>query len=199
MKIYGDPVSGNCYKIQLTCSLLGIDYDWIPIDVLAGETQTPTFLRKSPNGKIPLLELDSGETLAESNAIINYLSVGSHLLPENAFQLAKAQQWQFFEQYSHEPYIAVRRFIQIYQGLPENRLVEYEAKKAGGEKALWIMDQQLQKTAFLVGEKISVADIALFAYTHVANEGGFDLADYPSIEAWLKRIKGQPNFKPMGT
>lgn len=196
--IYGDSQSGNCYKIQLLCALLGLDYDWVEVDILAGDTRTDAFLAKNPNGKIPLLALQNGQTLSESNAIINYLAAGSALLPQNAFEQAKVQQWQFFEQYSHEPYIAVARFIARYLGLPEERRAEYDAKQAGGNKALKVMEQQLSQTPFLVGDQLTTADISLFAYTHVADEGGFSLTNYPAIQKWLSRMRQQAGFVAMG-
>ena len=194
MKIYGDYQSGNCYKIALTAALLNIEHQWIDIDILAGDTKKADFLALNPNGKIPLLVLDDGRTLSESNAIINYLAHGSQLASNDAFVTAKIQQWQFFEQYSHEPYVAVARFINKYLGLPQERLTEYQAKQAGGNKALAIMEQQLTRTPYLVGEQLTLADISLFAYTHVAEEGGFDLTQYPAIQAWIKRIEQQPQF-----
>lgn len=197
LKVYGDSQSGNCYKVQLTCALLNIEYQWLPINILKGENTTASFLSKSNNGKIPLLELDDGRCLVESNAIINYLAHGSYLLPNETFALAKVQQWQFFEQYSHEPYIAVARFISKYLGLPENRRAEYESKQVGGYKALTVMEQQLQESDYLAGDKISTADIALFAYTHVADEGGFELSKFSAISHWLERIKMQDNYLPM--
>jgi glutathione S-transferase len=164
MKIYGDSCSGNCYKVQLVCALLNIDYQWMDINILKGDTKNQDFLNKNPNGKIPLLEL------------------------------AKVQQWQFFEQYSHEPYIAVARFIAKYLDLPEDRRADYESKQEGGYKALTIMEQQLQQTSFLIGEQFTTADISLYAYTNVADEGGFDLTKFPNIERWLKRISSQTNY-----
>lgn len=197
MKIYGDLKSGNCYKVKLLCSLLNIAHEWVDINILAGETTTPSFKAKNPNAKIPLLELEDGNVLMESNAIINYLAFGSQLLPSDRFENAKLQQWQFFEQYSHEPYIAVARFIAKYLRLPKERVTEYNAKQEGGHKALTIMEQQLIKTPFLLGKQITTADISLYAYTHVANEGGFDLSIYPAITAWFKRIENQANYVAM--
>ena len=198
MKVYGYAQSGNCYKIQLVLALLQTPYEWVDVNILEGESHTEAFLKKNPNGKIPALELDDGRCLAESNAIINYLAKGSSLLPKDPFTYAKVQQWQFFEQYSHEPYIAVARFIEKYLGLPEDRKAEYESKKAGGYKALDVMEQQLDKTDFLVGDQPTTADISLFAYTHVAHEGGFDLADYPAISAWIERVKALPHYRALG-
>jgi len=196
MKIYGDTKSGNCYKVQLVCNLLNIDHQWIDVDILAG-TKSDDFLSKNPNGKIPLLELDNGETLSESNAIINYLASGSDLYPDGGLAQARVLQWQFFEQYSHEPFIAVARFINKYLGLPTDKADEYAAKQAGGHKALRVMEQQLAQTPFLTGENATTADISLYAYTHVADEGGFELEDYPAVRAWLDRIAALPSFKPM--
>lgn len=197
MKIYGDRQSGNCYKLTLLCALLDIRHEWIDIDILAGSTQSKDFLTKNPNGKIPVLELDDGRYLSESNAILNYLAEGSNLLPTDTFALAQVQQWQFFEQYSHEPYIAVARFIAKYLGLPKARLAEYEAKQQGGHKALSVMEKQLTETPFLTGPQPTTADISLYAYTHVAEEGGFDLSAYPAILQWLKRIQALPKYKGM--
>lgn len=197
MKIYGDTKSGNCYKVQLVCSLLNIDHEWIDVDILAGDTKSDEFLKKNPNGKIPLLELDEGETLAESNAIINYLAGGSALYPEGSLAQARILQWQFFEQYSHEPFIAVARFINKYLGLPEEKADEYASKQAGGHKALQVMEQQLRKTSYIAGENFTTADISLYAYTHVAHEGGFELEAYPAVLAWLDRVASLPNFKGM--
>lgn len=197
MKIYGDIQSGNCYKIKLLCSLLQIEHQWLHLDILAGDTQQTEFLTKSPNGKIPLLELPDGRCLSESNAIVNFLAAGSSLLPCDAYDLAKVQQWQFFEQYSHEPYIAVARFIAKYLGLPDDRRAEYNAKQQGGNKALTVMEEQLSQTPYLIGEQLTTADVTLYAYTHVAEEGGFDLTQYPAIKAWLTRIENTPNYLPM--
>ncbi len=194
MKIYGDIQSGNCYKIKLLCSLLEIEHEWVHIDIIAGDTSNTEFLEKNPNGKIPLLELGSGKYLSESNAILNYLAAGSELLPTDTFELAKVQQWQFFEQYSHEPYIAVARFIARYLGLPKERKEEYDAKQAGGHKALVVMEQQLSTTPYLAGELLTTADISLYGYTHVAHEGGFDLKEYPSVLAWINRIQKNQHY-----
>lgn len=197
MKVYGDIFSGNCYKIKLLLSFLGREHEWIPVDILKQETHTAEFLAKNPNGKIPLLELGDGRCLWESNAILNYLAEGSDYLPLDDFAKAKVLQWQFFEQYSHEPYIAVARYIARYLGLPEDRREEYESKQAGGHKALKVMEEQLAKTPWLAGDKTTIADISLYAYTHVADEGGFDLSAYPAISAWLKRVEALQGYCPM--
>jgi len=197
MKIYADINSGNCYKLALLCTLLDIKHEWIEVDILKGETQTSDFLAKNSNGKIPLLETDDGQFLAESNAILNYLASGSRLQPDDVMQQALVLQWQFFEQYSHEPFIAVARYINRYLGLPKEREAEYQSLQAGGHKALAVMEKQLCETDYLVGKQLSIADISLYAYTHVAHEGGFSLAQYPAITAWLKRIEAQTRFVSM--
>ncbi len=194
MKIYGDFGSGNCYKLKLICSLLSLPHQWIAVDILKGESLTPEFLKMNPNGKIPLLVMDDGECLAESNAILFYLARRSDLLPGDHLNLARVLQWQFFEQYSLEPYIAVARFIARYLGLPEDRKAEYESKHAGGYRALDVMEKTLQKNQFLVGNQCTIADISLYAYTHVADEGGFDLSRYPAILAWLGRIQSLDGY-----
>ena len=197
MLIYGDIESGNCYKIKLLLSLLAIDHQWVHVDILAGQTRSAEFLERNPNGKIPLLQLDDGRLIAESNAILNYLADGSIYLPGDRFLRAKVLEWQFFEQYSHEPYIAVARFIAKYLGLPEARRAEYQQKQAGGHRALAVMERQLSRTAYLVGAQFSIADISLYAYTHVAEEGGFDLAGYPALRCWLDRVAAQPGYVGM--
>lgn len=196
-KVYGDYNSGNCYKIKLMLNLVGIAYQWVPVDILNGETQTPAFLEKNPNGKIPVLELDDGTCLWESNAILNFLADGTEYLPTEPRLRTQVLQWQFFEQYSHEPSIAVARFIEFYLGLPEERADEYRALQKSGYRALAVMEQQLKRTPFLVGDAFSIADIALYAYTHVAPEGGFDLTRYPGIVQWLERIRQQPGYVGM--
>ena len=197
MRIHGDRLSGNCYKVLLTAELLDLDYEWVPLDVVAGDTQQPAFLAKNPVGKMPLLELDDSRCLSESNAIVNFLAEGSALMPTDAFARAKVQQWQFYEQYSHEPFIAVARFIKRYLGMPEARRAEFEGKQAGGHKALAVMESALSASPFLVGNAATAADISLFGYTHVANEGGFELSGYPAVSAWIKRIRTLPGFVAM--
>ena len=197
LKVYGDYNSGNCYKIKLMLHLLGLEYEWQSVDILNGETETPAFLAKNPNGKVPVLELEDGTCLWESNAILNYLADGSEFLPTEPRLRTQVLQWQFFEQYSHEPYDAVARFIQFYLGLPQERLEEYRKLQKRGYKALDVMEQQLARTPYLVGEHYSIADVTLYAYTHVAHQGGFDLAGYPSIQAWLQRVASHPRHVTM--
>jgi glutathione S-transferase len=198
MRVYGDTLSGNCYKVKLLASILGIDHEWVHVDILKGESRTPAFLAMNPNGRVPLLVLDDGRCLWESNAIINYLAGGTSLLPDDEYQRAQALQWQFFEQYSHEPYIAVARFIAVYLGLPEDRRDEYESRREGGVRALSIMDQHLARQPYFTGDLLSVADISLYAYTHVAPEGGFELDEFSNVTDWLTRVSGTPGYVGMG-
>lgn len=197
-RVYGDSQSGNCYKIKLLMVHLDIAHEWIDMDILQGDTQTESFLDKNPNGKIPLLELPTGQYLSESNAILNYLAHDTDYLPDDPWLRANVLKWQFFEQYSHEPYIAVARFIAKYLGLPEERRKEFESKKIGGYKALNVMENALTHANFLVGQTITIADISLYAYTHVAHEGDFDLTHYPAIQAWLQRISSHARHVTMG-
>ena len=196
-KVYGDYRSGNCYKVKLMLNLLGQSYEWVPVDILKGETRTPEFLEKNPNGKIPVLELDDGSCLWESNAILNFLAEGTEFLPTEPRLRTQVLQWQFFEQYSHEPYVAVARFIMLYLGLPEERRAEFEEKRKGSYKALDVMERQLLRTPYLVGDRYSIADVALYAYTHVAHEGDIDLQGYPAICAWMDRVASHPRHVTM--
>ncbi|WP_255990132.1 glutathione S-transferase family protein [Chitinolyticbacter albus] len=197
MIVYGDIASGNCYKIKLLLTLLGFAHEWRHVNILQGDTRSAEFLQLNPNGKIPVLVLPSGECISESNAILNYLAEGTPFLPSERLARARVLEWQFFEQYSHEPYIAVARFIKHYLGLPEARRAEFDAKQAGGLKALAVMEQQLAKTPYLTGSDYTIADISLYAYTHVANEGGFSLDSFPAVRAWLDRIASHPHHVTM--
>ena len=197
LTVYGDLKSGNCYKIALVLHHLGIEHDWVHVDILNGGTRTPEFLARNPNGKLPLLALGDGRHLAESNAILNYLADGTPLAPADRWQRAEVLQWQFFEQYSHEPYIATARFIAKYLGLPDARRAEYDAKQPGGHAALQVMNGHLAANDYFVGGRFTIADISLYAYTHVADEGGFSLAGYPHVRAWLARVAAQPGHFPM--
>jgi glutathione S-transferase len=196
--VYGQDDSGNCYKPRLLLAKLGIPFRHVETKSGPGGTRTDAFLAKNPNGKVPLLELEDGRRLAESNAMLLYFAEGTRLLPADRYERGLAYQWLFFEQYSHEPYIAVRRALLVYpdrasQATPE-RLA---ATLAGGDKALAVMEEQLSRTPFFAGERISVADISLYAYTHEADRGGFDLAAYPSVGAWLRRVEADPGHVPM--
>ena len=191
VKVYGDIQSGNCYKIKLLMSYLEIEHEWLHVDILKGETHSDEFKKMNPNTRIPVLVLNDGRTLTESNAILNFLADGSELLPADRVLRAQVLQWQFFEQHSHEPYIATARYINKYLGLPDERRTEFDEKQEGGHKALSVMEQRLAKADFLVGDELTIADISLYAYTHVAHEGGFDLGRYTAIGKWLERVEQQ--------
>ena len=195
--LYGMSSSGNCYKLQLACAQLGIEHEWEEIDVTRGENLSPEFLALNDRGKVPVLRLDDGRTLSESNAILNYLAQGTRLLPNDPWDRAKTLQWMFFEQYSHEPYIAVSRFSR--KSLPPGhpRHASLATLQASGDEALAAMERHLHRLPWFGGETYTIADIALFAYTHVADEAGFDLGAYPRIERWLKHVMQQPGFVPM--
>ncbi|MBR9884404.1 MAG: glutathione S-transferase family protein [Oceanospirillales bacterium] len=194
MKLYDDPISGNGYKARLILSLLSIPYKYVPLDILKGETRTNDFLQKNLNGRIPVLETDSGEHLAESNAILFYLAQGTPYWPTDRYSQAQVMQWMFFEQYSHEPNIATPRFwlkCKVLEDTTCNR-EQLAKKQEAGRAALSVMDKHLENRTFFVGDQYSIADIALYAYTHVAEEGGFNLSDYPSVETWLSRVSSHP-------
>lgn len=197
-KVYGDAFSGNCYKVKLLLTQLDQPFTWVPIDIMQGESRTPEFLAKNANGKIPLLEYKPGHYLSESNAILCYLADGSEFWPSERLLRAQALQWLFFEQYSHEPYIATSRYIMRYLGRPSDMEGALEEKRPRGYAALDVMEQHLHAHDFFVGGRYSIADIGLYAYTHVAHEGGFDLALYPATRAWLTRVAEQPRHVAMG-
>lgn len=186
--------SGNGYKIRLLLTQLGIPFERINLDVTKSETRTPDFLSKNPNGKIPVLEVQPGQYLAESNAILIYLSEGTEYLPYDRFLRAQVLQWLFFEQFSHEPYIASPRFWISILHTHEEHKAEIEKRHQQGYAALRLMENHLQTNPFFVGGRYSIADISLFAYTHVAPEGGYDLTPFPAIGAWIERIKSQPRY-----
>ena len=191
LTVYGMRSSGNCYKLQLLLDQLGQDYRWVEVNSAHGDTRTPEYLAKNANGKVPLLELDDGRRLAESNAILCYLAEGSAFLPDDAWLRAQTLQWLFFEQYSHEPYVAVARFISLYLPADHPRRAELLQLHERGAKALGVMEQHLAVHDWFVDARYGVADIALYAYTHCAADGGFDLAAYPAIRSWLARVKAQ--------
>lgn len=198
LKIYGDVNSGNCYKIKLLAEQLQLDYQWRNVDIMAGESHTAEFLSKNPNGKIPLVAFPDGRVLAESNAILFHLAEGSDFLPDDRWQRAQMLQWLFFEQYSHEPNIATSRYIIRYLGNPESHQQKLAERQAPGYKALNVMEDHLCQQDYFAGTQYSIADIALYAYTHVAEEGGFLLAELPAIQQWLARVAAQPNYVSMG-
>jgi len=197
LTIYGMRSSGNCYKLQLLLDQLGRDYRWVEVSSAKGETRTAQYLARNPNGQVPLLELDDGRRLAESNAILCYLAEGTSFLASDAWQRAQTLQWLFFEQYSHEPYVAVARFISLYLPADHSRRAELPRLHARGVTALAVMEDHFAAHEWLVGERYSIADIALYAYTHCAADGGFDLAVYPGITAWLARVKAQTRHSPL--
>jgi glutathione S-transferase len=189
--------SGNGYKIRLLLAQLQKRYNWVELDILANETRTPGFLAKNPNGRIPALELADGTCLAESNAILWYLAEGSAFIPDDRLKRAQVLQWMFFEQYSHEPYVATTRFIVKHLPADSPRHAELPDRMARGRAALAVMDTHLSKHRFFVGEAYSIADIALYAYTHVAHEAHFDLTPYPEVRAWMGRVASQPRYVPL--
>jgi len=195
--LYGMSLSGNCYKLQLLMAQLGRDYVWEEIDITRGENLSPEFLAMNDRGKVPVLKLSDGRTMAESNAILHYLAEGSELLPADPWDRAKTLQWMFFEQYSHEPYIAVARFIRMFLPADHPRRAQLDALADSGNEALAAMERHLTRLPWFGGERYTIADIALFAYTHIAEDGGFDLAAYPRIEGWIKRVMLRPGFVPM--
>lgn len=196
--VYGDSRSGNCYKIRMLAAELGIDYEWRELDILAGDTRRLEFLEMNPNGKIPVLELPGRRYLAESNAILCYLAEGTAFAGSDDFTRARILQWLFFEQYSHEPYIATSRFIIKYLGNPREKRAALDEKREPGYRALDIMETQLAGGSyFLGGDQMTLADIALYAYMHVADEGGFDLGRFPAIQRWLELIQGRDAYVPM--
>ena len=195
MRLYNVAYSGNSYKVRLLLAQLGIACETVEVDILKGESRTPQFLKINPNGRTPVLD-DNGFVLAESNAILAYLGRGTKFLPEDRQGWAHVFQWLFFEQYSHEPYIATSRFwLQHKPDTPERSAV-LAARRDGGWAALKLMENHLATNDFLVGD-YTIADIALFAYTHVSHEGSFPLDDFPKIRAWIERVKAQPGFIPM--
>ena len=195
MKLYNVAYSGNSYKVRLLLSHLGIPCEIVEVDILNGASRTAEFLKINPNGRTPVLD-DDGFVLAESNAILAYLARGTKYLPEERKMFALVLQWLFFEQYSHEPFIATSRFWLQHKPDSPERAALLASKRDGGWAALKIMEQHLAKTDFIVGD-YSIADIALFAYTHVADEGGFPLDDFPKLRAWIERVKVEPGFITM--
>ena len=198
ISVYGMHDSGNCYKPRLLLAKLGRPFWHVETAGGTSGTKSAGFLAKNPNGRAPILELEDGRIIAESNAILLHLAEGTRFLPANPYERAVAYQWLFFEQYSHEPYIAVRRALLVYPHRAHEATPEkLAATLAGGEKALGVMEEQLKKTPFFAGAALSVADIALYAYTHSADVGGFDLAPYPAVIAWLARVEADPGHVPI--
>lgn len=197
--IYGMPDSGNCYKPRLICALTGRRFGHVEVSTHDGGTKRADYLARNANGKVPLLETEDGRYLPESNAMLWYLGEGTPFIPADPFERAEMLSWMFFEQYSHEPTIAVRRSLTIYPQLAQVATQERLAETMeGGLKALRVMEKRLAGSDWLAGQTASLADIALYAYTHVAEEGGFDLSRFPAIEAWLRRVEALPGYRPMG-
>ena len=183
MKIYGDLNSGNCLKVKWVCDKIALPYTWVDVDIIKGESRTPAFIKLNPWGQVPTVAFDDGRTLAQSNAIIRYLARGSDLIPADAFAAAQMDEWLFWEQYSHEPYIASCRFQLVYLGKDASDLDPEKVKR--GYAALARMEHHLATSRFLVGDAVSLADVALLAYTRVAHEGGFHLEGYASVRRWI--------------
>jgi glutathione S-transferase len=196
-KVFGMSASGNCYKVKLLLAQLGLDYQWQEIDILQAETRTPEFLAINPNGKVPTLQIGADQYLAESNAILCYLAENTPYWATERFKKAETLQWLFFEQYSHEPYIAVARFIKKFLPPDHPRQADIPRLHERGYQALQVMEQHLAKHNFFVDQCYSIADVALYAYTHVAADGGFDLSSYPAIQAWMQRLQQQPGYVEM--
>jgi glutathione S-transferase len=189
--------SGNGFKLRLLLSQLEIPYRLVELDIMRGETRTPEFLAKNPNGRIPTVQLEDGTFLTESDAILWYFADGTPFLPSERIARAQVLQWMFFEQYSHEPYIATTRFILRHLPSDSPRRAEITDRKKRGHDALDVMEKHLATRRYFVGDRYSIADIALYAYTHVADQGTFDLTRYPNVLAWLGRVKDQPNYVPI--
>jgi glutathione S-transferase len=195
--LYNYAPSGNGYKVALLLHQLGKPFETVEVDANAGGTRTAAFLAINPNGKIPVLVLDDGTALTESNAILWYLAEGTPFVAQDRLGRARTLQWMFFEQYSHEPYIAVARNWLAHLGLDERRARELPEKQERGYAALRVMEDHLKDKLFMVGDRYGIADIALYAYTHCAEEGDFDLAGFPAIRAWLKRVADQAGHVPL--
>ena len=194
LRIYGDMASGNCQKVKWTADALGLDYDWRAVDILKGETRTEEFLARNPFGQVPVLELEDGRTLAQSNAIIRYLARGSALIPVDDFAAARMDAWLFWEQYSHEPYVAVCRFQMRYLGRGAEEREGWRVER--GEAALDVLEAHLAGRDWLVGDDMTLADVALLPYTRLAHEGGFDLSERPAIRRWIARAEERLGLAP---
>ena len=197
LRLYDNYLSGNGYKPRLLLAHLGRAYERVEVDILKAQTRTPEFLARNPNGRIPVLELEDGTCIAESNAILFYLAEGSRFLPSGRLARALTLQWMFFEQYSHEPCIAVARHWIQHVEMTDAQRAQLPDRQEGGRAALAVMERHLGGSDWFGGEAMGIADFALYAYTHVADEGGFDLPDYPAVGDWLERVAGQPGHVPM--
>ena len=195
MRIFGDLKSGNCLKVKYLCDHLAIPYEWVAVDIMKGESRTPEFLQRSPAGQVPLLDLGGGFTLAQSNAILLYLGEGTPLLPGSRLQRAKIHEWLFWEQYSHEPYIAVCRFHMLFQGRAKAARDDWRVER--GNAALALMNAHLSQAKWFVGADFSIADLSLLAYTRLAHEGGFDLTPHEAARDWISRCESRLNLPPV--
>ncbi len=197
MRIYGDMGSGNCLKVKYTADALGLAYEWIPVDIMRGESRTANFLAMSPMGQVPVVVLGDGRALSQSNAIIRYLARGTKLLPDDPYDQAKVDEGLFWEQNSHEFFVAGARFQMVYLGRTKEQREPLRVER--GEQALAFMDGVLKDRQYLVGETLTIADISLLAYTRVAGEGGFDLAQRPNVQKWISRCERDLGLVPVGT
>ena len=195
--VHGYSPSGNCHKLRMLLGHLGRDYRWIETDSAHGATRTPEYLAKNPNGKVPMIEDDDGRVMVESNAIMTWLADGTAFFEGDAWQRAQTLAWMFFEQYSHEPYVAVARFIAGWTPIDSPRRADLPKLRERGDQALAVMERHLASNAWFSATGYGIADIALFGYTHCAEDGGFELARYPKIVGWLDRVRAQPGFVPM--
>jgi len=197
LTVHGMSVSGNCHKVRLLLEQLGSRYQWVEVDSAHGQTHTPEFLALNPNAKVPLIVRDDGRVLPESNAILFWLAEGTPYLPVDGWERAQALRWMFFEQYSHEPCVAVARFIRGWTAADSPRRAELPRLQERAAAALSVMEQHLRQADWFTGNAYGIADIALFAYTDVADEGGIDMQPFPAVRAWLQRVREQPRFIPM--
>jgi len=199
LTLYDNLDSGNGYKVRLLLSLLGQPYRWVELDLERGETRTPQFLAKNPNGRVPVLELEDGSCLAESDAILWYLAEGTPFVPEDRLARAQVLQWMFFEQYSHEPYVATSRYILRHLPPDHPRRTELPQRLERARAALEVMERHLEWRRWFVADRYTVADIALYANTHVAHEASLALEPWPKVRAWLERVAGEPRHVPLTT
>ena len=197
MLLYDSPVSGNCYKVRLLLAHLGLAYERRGVDVVDRSNRPDLLGGLNPALRVPTLVLDDGRPLAESGAILWYFGEGTRFVPEDRYERAQVLQWMFFEQYDHEPAIAVARFWLAYSGRPQDFADRLPARQEAGYRALDAMERHLEGRDYLVGDRLTLADVVLYAYTHVADEGGFDLGGYPAIRAWLERVAAEPGHVPI--
>jgi len=194
IKAYGSSTSGNCWKVATVLTLTNRPFQWIEIDSNAGGTRTPDYLALNPNGKVPIVQLEDGAVITESNAILAHFAEGTRLLPAPGLDRTRVMEWLFFEQYSHEPYIATARNWIAWKRVKDKHAAELPGMWDAGHKALAVMEQRLAKASYLAGNQLSIADLALYAYTHRAEEGEFDLARYSWLRAWLDRVSAEPGL-----